>query len=84
MTDQPDTTDLTPGEAARAQRRADILDHLRANGSRTVHQLSDELHLTDTVVRADLARLTDDGLVGRAYGDPPLNSYRYFAAAQEA
>jgi DeoR/GlpR family transcriptional regulator of sugar metabolism len=55
------------------ERRARLVDHLRADGRASVAQLADDLGVTPSTIRRDLARLAREGRLVRTYGGAALS-----------
>ncbi len=55
------------------ERRARLVDHLRADGRASVAQLASDLDVTPSTIRRDLQRLARDGRLVRTYGGAALS-----------
>ena len=55
------------------ERRARLVDHLRADGRASVAELADDLGVTPSTIRRDLQRLAREGRVVRTYGGAALS-----------
>ncbi len=55
------------------ERRARLVDHLRADGRASVAQLAADLDVTPSTIRRDLQRLARDGRLVRTYGGAALS-----------
>jgi DeoR/GlpR family transcriptional regulator of sugar metabolism len=55
------------------ERRARLVEHLRADGRSSVAELADDLGVTASTIRRDLQRLAREGRVVRTYGGAALS-----------
>jgi DeoR/GlpR family transcriptional regulator of sugar metabolism len=55
------------------ERRARLVEHLRADGRSSVAELADDLGVTPSTIRRDLQRLAREGRVVRTYGGAALS-----------